>query len=106
MRTVNGDNSFSDGLIFNGEFVESERGRGEKREKERNKQRRLRVDSLLRTCCTITWGATVLKFVIKKFAVLADCNVEICFFEGGINIHFLPSSGISIRNDSFVSRSK
>lgn len=48
----------------------------------------------------------MLKFVIKKFAVLADCNVEICFFEGGINIHFLPSSGISIRNDSFVSRSK
>lgn len=32
----------------------------------------------------------MLKFVIKKFAVLADCNVEICFFEGGINIHFYP----------------
>lgn len=48
----------------------------------------------------------MLKFVIKKFAVLADCNVEICFFEGGINIHFLPSSRISNRNDSFVSRSK
>lgn len=33
VRTVNGDNSFSDGLIFNGEFVESERGRGEKEKK-------------------------------------------------------------------------
>lgn len=33
MRTVNGDNSFSDGLIFNGEFVESERGSGEKEKK-------------------------------------------------------------------------
>lgn len=33
VRTVNGDNSFSDGLIFNGEFVESERGRGKKEKK-------------------------------------------------------------------------
>lgn len=49
-RTVNGDNSFSDGLIFNGEFVEGVKER--KREKERNKQRRLRVDSLL--CVYIT----------------------------------------------------
>lgn len=97
-RTVNGDNSFSDGLIFNGEFVEGVKER--KREKERNKQRRLRVDSLL--CVYITRGATVLKFIIKKFA---NCNVEICFFferEGGINIHFLSPSRISICNDSFT----